>query len=124
MHGFVEEDVTGDLLPKSSNIDVPTYLLLYLNQYTFSQEDEDKGGLTSLLESCIKDQAINLVLVHEHDVVKGGCDFGLYFKKAPQHLINEPYNLFKEIATTLYSEPEYRRVALKLLLCKMGAISN
>ncbi len=121
---LTEEDGTRALLTERSDSDSSTYLLLYLNKYTFSVDDERRAELTAILESCIKNPGINVVLVHEHDIANGGCEFGLFFKEAPEHLINEPYNLFKEIATTLYSEPEYRIVSLKMILCKMGAVSG
>jgi len=97
-------------------LNLPTFLLLYLNKYTFSEGE----GFMAILESCLADQDIKVVLVHEHDVVKGGCKFDVFFKEAPEYLIDEPCKLFQEIATKLYSEPEYRTVSLRQILTKMG----
>jgi hypothetical protein len=74
-----------------------------------------------IIQSCIDNPNISIVLVHEKDMLKGGCDFDDFFVKAPQELIERPNNLFKDIAIPLYSTPEYRVVGLRQILCKMGA---
>ena len=35
-----------------------------------------------------KDEEIKIVMVHENDPKKGGCDFGLMFSTTPQELID------------------------------------
>jgi hypothetical protein len=96
----------------------PAFLLLYLNQYTFLDNGQEQRDLTAVLQSCL-DANINVILVHEQDIKKGGCPFDTFFNEAPSKLINEPYCLFKQIAVPLYSRKEYRDVSLKLILHKI-----
>jgi hypothetical protein len=102
-------------------LDVPTFFLLYLNEHTFEGSDQDQHELTAIIQSCIDDSKISIVLVHEKDTAKGGCDFGDFFAKAPEELIKPPNNLFRDIAIPLYSTEEYRIISLRQILCKMGA---
>jgi hypothetical protein len=101
--------------------DVPTFILLYLNEHTFEGSAQDQNELTAIIQSCIDESDISIVLVHEKDTKKGGCDFGDFFGKAPEELIRPPNNLFREIAIPLYSTKEYRIISLRQILCKMGA---
>mmetsp|Transcript_25854 Transcript_25854/g.32570 ORF Transcript_25854/g.32570 Transcript_25854/m.32570 type:complete len:110 (+) Transcript_25854:3-332(+) len=72
-----------------------------------------------VIESCITNPKISLILVHEQDSLKGGCEFGDFFKVTPQKLIDEPYSLYRDIAIPLFSLKEYRDVSLKLILNKI-----
>jgi hypothetical protein len=99
----------------------PTFLLLYLNEHTFEGSAQDQNELTAIIQSCIDDSEISIVLVHEKDMAKGGCDFGDFFAKTPEELIRPPNNLFRDIAIPLYSIEEYRIISLRQILCKMGA---
>jgi hypothetical protein len=96
-----------------------TFFLLYLNEHTFQGHDQNE--LTAIIQSCIDDSEISIVLVHERDIAKGGCDFGDFFVNTPQELFKPPNNLFKDIAIPLYSTEEYRTISLRQILCKMGA---
>jgi hypothetical protein len=100
---------------------VRTFLLLYLNEHTFEGSAQDQNELTAIIQSCIDDSEISIVLVHEKDTEKGGCDFGNFFGKAPEELIKPPNSLFQDIAIPLYSTEEYRIISLRHILCKMGA---
>jgi hypothetical protein len=108
-------------LAPSCITDVPTFLLLYLNEHTFEGSTEDQNELTAIIQSCIDNSDIRIVLVHEKDTEKGGCDFGDFFGKAPEELIKPPNSLFQDIAIPLYSIEEYRIISLRHILCKMGA---
>jgi hypothetical protein len=101
--------------------DAPTFFLLYLNEHTFEGSAQDQHELTAIIQSCIDDSEISIVLVHEKDTAKGGCDFGDFFKQTPQELIKPPINLFRYIAIPLYSTEEYRTISLRQILCNMGA---
>ena len=68
---------------------------------------------------CNVHRLVYLVLVHEQDTSKGGCKFEEFFKVTPQKLINEPYNLYRDIAVPLYSMEEYRNVSLQLIINKI-----
>ena len=53
---------------------------------------------------------IRIVLVHENDRSKGGCEFGTLFATTPQELIEE--GIYKEIAIALHTPP-HRAVSLR-----------
>jgi hypothetical protein len=108
-------------LSPPNTLKVPTFLLLYLNKHTFEGSVQDQHELTAIIQSCIDDSEISIVLVHEKDTAKGGCDFGDFFAKAPEELIKPPNNLFRDIAIPLYSTEEYRTISLRQILCNMGA---
>ena len=61
---------------------------------------------------------IRIVLVHENDPAKGGCDFGSFFGTTPQKLIDE--GIYKEIAIALHTPP-HRAVSLALVAQALGA---
>eukprot|EP00592_Proboscia_alata_P023596 CAMPEP_0194424146 /NCGR_PEP_ID=MMETSP0176-20130528/23412_1 /TAXON_ID=216777 /ORGANISM="Proboscia alata, Strain PI-D3" /LENGTH=2584 /DNA_ID=CAMNT_0039233745 /DNA_START=230 /DNA_END=7984 /DNA_ORIENTATION=+ len=106
--------------PQNLPNDNPSFLLLYLNKFTFEGCAEYQSELASVIQSCIDQSEISIVLVHEKDIAKGGCDFGCFFTSAPEELIKPPNNLFRDIATPLYKSKEYRIVSLRQILCKMG----
>ena len=62
---------------------------------------------------------IHIILVHEQDSLKGGCEFAEFFKVTPKRLIEEPYSLYKDIAIPLYSMEAYRDVSIKMIVSKM-----
>jgi hypothetical protein len=119
---MMEEVEYGLAMPNHVPADAPVYFLFYLNQYTFQGNEQDLIELTVLLQYCIDNPDINIVLAHErNNLSKGGCDFGVFFDEAPEELISPPYSLFKDIAIPLYSDEVYRDVGLRQILCKMGA---
>ena len=59
---------------------------------------------------------IDIILIHEDDIGSGGCPFSLFFKQAPQVLIEPPHELFQEMAIPLYSTLEYRRVSMRKII--------
>jgi hypothetical protein len=61
---------------------------------------------------------IRIVLVHEADPVKGGCEFGTFFGTTPQGLIDE--GIYKDIAIALHTPP-HRAVSLALVAQALGA---
>lgn len=120
----VVEKKEYDLMKESGDFTAPKpYFLFYLNEYTFIGDDHETKELIQVLISCLEDPDIELILVHERDSSKGGCDFGEFFKQAPPVLINgDPYFIFKSIAVPIYSIKEYRIVSLREIASKMGAI--
>ena len=60
-------------------------MLLHFNtQYTINRYDQNMKELEEILKKCLLDKNTpHVVLVHEKDVSKGGCDFGKFFKEAP-----------------------------------------
>ena len=102
-----------------------TFMLLYLDKYTFADnQDRDQEELLAVLQTCMDDPDIGLILVHEQDSRKHGCEFGLFFQQSlPDDFIKNRYSahyLFKDIAIPLYSNPVYRKVSLLEILKAMG----
>ena len=64
---------------------------------------------------------IRIVLVHEADPAKGGCEFGTFFGTTPQELIDE--GIYKEIAIALHTPP-HRDVSLALVAQALGATTD
>ena len=64
---------------------------------------------------------IRIVLVHENDPDKGGCEFGTFFGTTPQALIDE--GIYKEIAIALHTPP-HRAVSLALVAQALGATKD
>ena len=64
---------------------------------------------------------IRIVLVHENDPSKGGCEFGTFFATTPQGLIEE--GIYKEIAIALHTPP-HRTVSLALVAQALGATKD
>ena len=64
---------------------------------------------------------IQIVLVHEADPAKGGCEFGTFFGTTPQGLINE--GIYKDIAIALHTPP-HRAVSLALVAQALGATKD
>ena len=64
---------------------------------------------------------IRIVLVHENDPAKGGCEFGTFFGTTPQRLIDE--GIYKEIAIALHTPP-HRAISLALVAQALGATKD
>jgi hypothetical protein len=108
----------------STTKNTPTFMILYLNDQTFTGSSVYIANLARALKACITSDNVQLVLVSEKDASKGGCDFDLFFSQAPQDLLNPPYTLFKDIAIPLYRVDEYRIVSLRQIMSKMGATDS
>merc|ERR1712086_912379 len=64
---------------------------------------------------------IRIVLVHEADPAKGGCEFGTFFGTTPQGLIDE--GIYKDIAIALHTPP-HRAISLALVAQALGATKD
>jgi hypothetical protein len=64
---------------------------------------------------------IRIVLVHEADPAKGGCEFGAFFGTTPQGLIDE--GIYKDIAIALHTPP-HRSISLTLVAQALGATKD
>ena len=83
------EDLANELADSFANITVSTaeeaddatHMLLYLNEETWSDE--------RLAEQVKKARAdkLKIVMAHENDPDKGGCEFSKFFETTPQELI-------------------------------------
>ena len=94
-------------------------MFLYLNQEVFEHDVE--GLLTGMLKRAI-DQGIEIILLHELDPERKGCEFDNFFHQTPMELLEEPYKIYSRgIAVPLHGYEDYREIGLKRLLCKLGA---
>ena len=96
-------------------------LLLYLNRNTFFNNQQDE--LLGVIKAA-KKEGIDFILVHEHDTDKGSCPFGLIIENTPDELLYPPFNIFRDIAIPLYKRDEYRKISLRVILQKMGAVDD
>ena len=64
---------------------------------------------------------IRIVMVHENDPSKNGCEFGTFFATTPQGLIDE--GIYKEIAIALHTPP-HRAISLALVAQALGATKD
>ena len=65
---------------------VSAFMLLYLNEKTWiEQGDVLERDVRAAREG---QSGLKIVMVHENDPKKGGCDFGLMFSTTPQELID------------------------------------
>ena len=65
---------------------VSAFMLLYLNDKTWvEQGDVLERDVRTAREG---QSGLKIVMVHENDPKKGGCDFGLMFSTTPQELID------------------------------------
>ena len=93
-----------------------THFLLYLNFDTFL----DSPG-KQLAEELRKARAanFNVIMAHENDPARGGCEFVRFFSVTPQDLISG--GLYKALAFACYPG-EHRATSMALLAKALGAV--
>ena len=62
---------------------------------------------------------LSVVLVHECDPARGGCEFGHFFQTTPQDLISD--GLYARVAVA-FQVGQHRTVSLCLLAREVGAV--
>ena len=108
----------------------PTHLLLYLNDQTFVGDTGRHlaAAVRKLLADGHHDLGLSstghvkLLLVHELDEAKGGCEFSRFFDTTPRDLIIN--GVYKTLATGLAPggiTGEHRAVSIALIAKSMGA---
>ena len=92
------------------------HFLLYLNANTFL----DAAGV-QLAEELRKARAamMPIVMCHEKDLERDGCEFGRFFGTTPQDLIDD--GLYKALAIAAHPGMEHRAASLALLAKAFGA---
>ena len=93
------------------------FLLLYLNKETWVEH----GNALENDVRASRAAGLKIVLVHENDTSKGGCEFGHFFATTPEELIND--GLYKDIAIALHTPP-HRAIGLAILAQAVGATSQ
>jgi len=92
--------------------------VLYLNRETFV----DKAGAALALEvQQALDRDVDIVMLHENEERKGGCEFGHLFKSTPKELVSA--GLYGPIALAMYAMP-HRVVSLALAAQALGATAS
>ena len=94
-----------------------THFLLYLNSQTFVGEAGER--LAAELRTVRLSGGASVVLVHETDVGRGGCEFGRFFETTPGDLIQD--GLYKSIAVDLMSGL-FWPVSVALVARALGAV--
>jgi len=94
-------------------------MLLYLNKDTWVEQGE-------VLERDVRaartlQAGLKVVMVHENDKEKGGCEFGDFFGTTPQELIDD--GIYSDIAIALHTLP-HRAISLALVAQALGAIKE
>ena len=62
---------------------------------------------------------VPIVMCHENDPERGGCEFGRFFGTTPQDLIDD--GLYRALAFAAYPGMEHRAASLALLAKALGA---
>jgi hypothetical protein len=57
-----------------------TFLLLYLNSTTWSKVDPDRRQALAGHVARARDGGVSLLMVHEADLTRDGCEFGMFFQ--------------------------------------------
>jgi hypothetical protein len=96
-----------------------THMLLYLNKEVFSD-----NGETAEMVRTAQDTGVKIVMVHETDHAKQGCEFGHFFQITPEDLIRVRKLFSNSVATALYSGKEHREISLRVIAKELGAIDR
>jgi len=92
-----------------------THFLLYLNEKTFVGPE----GLELALEvGAAMALQTPIVMCHETDPDKGGCEFVRFFATTPQELISA--GIYKPLAVYMARGAEYREISHAMLAQKLG----
>jgi len=89
-----------------------THMLLYLNEDSFSDE-----RLAEQVKQARQDR-LKIVMAHENDLDRGGCEFAKFFETTPQELINA--GLYNALAIACFPGLHHE-VSLVLLAKALGA---
>ena len=89
------------------------------NNFTQKRESlGESGRLSGSERESDPEGKIKILLLHECDEVKDGCEFGTFLRTTPQPLIDE--GIFNDIAIALHTPP-HRAVSLALVAQALGA---
>ena len=91
------------------------FFFIYLRSDTWVGE---AGVWLQAQVEAARDAGTRIVLAHENDMDKGGCEFGLFFKTTPRELIDA--DLYGKIAVAMHPGP-HRAVSYCLLAKELGA---
>lgn len=92
--------------------------LLYLNRHTFVGH---AGESLAREVSHALNNNLNIVMLHENDRRRAGCEFGHFLKTTPRELID--LGLYGPIALAMYPMP-HREVSLTLVAQTLGGVKK
>lgn len=92
--------------------------LLYLNRHTFVGPP---GELLASEVAHALQHDVTIVMLHENDRKRQGCEFGHFFKTTPRELVDQ--GLYKPIALAMYPMP-HREVSLTLVALTLGGVKR
>ena len=92
-----------------------THMLLYLCEQTYLGKP---GELLAAELREARDAAVPIVMLHENEPARGGCEFARFFETTPGDLITD--GLYKALALALYSGPLWP-VSVALVAKALGA---
>lgn len=118
-HAFVNDPAGLEGVAEESGVTLTagmlTHMLLVLNERTFKGDDGDE--LFDEVKAA-RDNGVEVVMAHECDLRRGGCEFVRFFSTTPQMLISG--GLYDKLAVAFHAEP-YRQVSLALVAKALGA---
>jgi len=103
-------EATGDLSAPSVS-----HFMLYLNRYTFG------ASAKALVEEICKawSAKLQIVMIHEKDPARGGCEFSEFSLTTPAHLIED--GLYRQLAIPFEGGEAHRDVSRVMLAKALGA---
>jgi len=108
----------GGAISVASDVASATHFLLYLNDQAYLK-DEGVKLANELRAAHGKESAVKVVMVHENDDARGGCEFSLFFQgRTPQDLMHG--GIYNDLALALYSGP-FWPVSVALVAGVLGA---
>jgi len=93
-----------------------THALLYLTSKTFEGDDGDE--LASEMHQILK-AGVPLLLIHEVDLHRDGCEFAKFFQTTPASLIKA--GIYGKMAIAFHRDKQYRAVSYVLTAKALGA---
>lgn len=146
-HAYAQVNVVESLPDPFQSGSEVTHFLLYLNSETFlgdagvrlaeevravraGQSARVPKSISALLLGKIsfrsfksakgRSPLLRIILAHEKDLERGGCEFSLFKQTTPQDLIND--RLYDALAFAAYPGTTHRAVSLALLARGLGAV--
>ena len=92
-----------------------THFLLYLNEHTFADDD---GALAKEVRTA-RTLGLPIVMIHENDRARHGCEFSTFFETTPKDLLAG--GLYSALAIAFMPGSAHREVSQKLCAQSMGA---
>ena len=96
---------------QASNVRIPRFLL-YLNDKTY-QGDAGEKLAEELRKACTTEPLPIVIMAHENDRMRGGCEFDTFFSTTPYDLITD--GLYSALAFSMYPGEKHRAVSMALL---------